>query len=77
MRQDGQQWRVDKHIPITLILTILLQTAGLIWYTAKMDSRVEALERQTAVVTTLTMQMQDMNSRLVRIETLLSVRKGE
>ena len=42
--QDQSRWHLDKRVPIALILTISLQTIGLVWYVPKLDSRVEALE---------------------------------
>lgn len=40
-------WQLDKKVPIALILAILVQTAGGVWYAAKQDARVEVLETQT------------------------------
>lgn len=38
------QWHLDKRVPITLILAILLQSAGFVWFIGKMDGRIIALE---------------------------------
>ena len=35
---------MDKRVPITLILTLLIQAAAGLWFAAKMDARVAALE---------------------------------
>lgn len=40
----GYNWQLDKRVPIALILSILVQTAGGVWYAAKQDARVEVLE---------------------------------
>ena len=35
---------MDKRVPVAIIVTLLLQAAGVLWFFAKMDSRVYALE---------------------------------
>lgn len=37
-------WHLDRRVPITLIITLLLQAAAGLWFAAKMDSRVASLE---------------------------------
>jgi hypothetical protein len=37
-------WKLDKHVPLAVMLAIAVQTAGLIWYASKLDSRVSSLE---------------------------------
>ena len=41
---DPTRWRIDRHIPIAVILTILLQSLAAIWWTAKLESRLEVVE---------------------------------
>lgn len=41
---DQSRWHLDKRVPIALILTIMMQTIGVVWYVSKLDSRVMALE---------------------------------
>lgn len=43
-KDETGQWHLDKRVPITLILTILVQSAGFVWFIGKMDSRILALE---------------------------------
>lgn len=38
-------WHLDKNVPITIIVTLLLQFATALWFFSKMDSRIEYLER--------------------------------
>lgn len=40
-------WQLDKRVPLALILAILAQTAGGVWFAAKQDARVEVLENKT------------------------------
>ena len=76
MATNQARWTVDKHIPVALILAILVQTGGAIWFAAKMESRVEALESQASVTHQLLEKIESVNARLVRIETLIDLRKS-
>lgn len=73
MRKEDQEstWRIDKHIPLAVILAIVVQSGSLVWYAAKMDSRVAVLESQMQANQMLLNQISTINSRLVRIETLI------
>jgi len=42
-RRDNS-WQLDKHIPISVIITLVLQTGMLIWWNSKLDSRVASIE---------------------------------
>jgi hypothetical protein len=37
-------WTLDKRIPLAVVLTIVVQTAGMVWWAATISSRVAALE---------------------------------
>jgi len=41
-------WQVDRRIPLALIITIVLQTGGIVWWASGLTYRVEQLERQAA-----------------------------
>jgi hypothetical protein len=43
-----QEWKIDKHIPIAVILAMVMQTFAIIWWAAQMEARVNVLEMQTA-----------------------------
>lgn len=40
-----QSWHLDRKVPIALILAIIGQTAGIIWFAAGIYHRIETLER--------------------------------
>jgi Tfp pilus assembly protein PilO len=48
---DGKQfatgWHLDKRVPITIIMAVIVQTAGLVLWAGKLDSRVQNLEQQS------------------------------
>lgn len=39
----GGLWHLDKRVPIVIIVTILFQTMGVVWWAATTSVRVEAL----------------------------------
>lgn len=60
-----QSWHLDKKVPIAMIVTIVLQTGAFVWFAARLDHRVEALERSEARQTTTAPVQAD---RLTRVE---------
>ncbi len=45
---DDHHWHLDKRVPVALILTILAQTIGAVWWAASLSARVDVLERDWA-----------------------------
>ena len=43
---DDRRWHLDKRVPIALIFTIIVQTAGLVWWASSLTERVNTLERR-------------------------------
>lgn len=61
-RADDSRWFVvDKHIPIAVILALLIQTGGVVWWASRTDNRVAMLEAWVSKNDTV-------NERLARIE---------
>ena len=42
-------WHLDKRVPISLIVTILIQTAVIVWWAAGTAERINVLEKQAAM----------------------------
>ncbi len=68
----GEQWHLDKRVPVALIAALLMQTALGVWWAATMDAenrflagRVDRLESDVARNEEL---VQKIDSRLARIE---------
>lgn len=62
---SDKQWHLDRKVPIALILSLAINSATVIWFGAKLDSRVETLERQSSIsAPTATEQ----GTRLTRVE---------
>lgn len=59
--KDEASWPLDKRIPISLILAILLQTIGVVWWGATMAEKVVVLkDRMDAIAPN--------SDRLTRVE---------
>jgi hypothetical protein len=54
--KEKEQWTIDRHVPLSLIVTIIIgvagQTAAGIWYAAQISTRVDSIERQLATSVT-------------------------
>ena len=37
----GEPWHLDKRVPIALIVTIIVQTGGMIWWASGLTHRVD------------------------------------
>ena len=72
-------WRIDKHIPIAVLVALLLQTSGIVWWASSITSRVESLEKSTTAfqvsramlperVTRVEVSLEAINAALLRIE---------
>lgn len=54
--QNDKQWRVDKPIPIAVLMGIFMRFIAFVWYTAKIVSAIEQVpildRRGNAIETT-------------------------
>ena len=57
-------WVLDKRIPLALILAILLQTGGALWWAASISQRVLVLEQSRLTAG-------DLPGRIIKVETQL------
>lgn len=66
-------WRLDKHVPIALIVAIGLQTGGIIWWASSINARVATLETErTELATDRAIDRANGNRRdnnIIRLET--------
>lgn len=44
MQNDREGWHLDKKVPISIIVVLLAQIVGGLWFLSKLDSRIGALE---------------------------------
>lgn len=76
-------WRIDKRIPVALLLFIGIQTAGAFWWAATMSAnmgaltqRVEVLEKNNALMTAQTAQLAAMDARMMSMQESIKELKG-
>lgn len=74
-------WKVDKHIPVALIVAVLVQFGGSVYWAAQMDARLshlEAIQRSTPNpserIVRVEVGMESIKERLAEIKTLLMAR---
>ncbi|MFC2252520.1 hypothetical protein ACETRX_22985 [Labrys portucalensis] len=77
MSESGEKehWSVDKKIPAALVITLLLQTGGIVWWVSSLNSRVTVVEEK-AIATRLDIdKLKDVSGeakeRFARTETTL------
>jgi len=70
MDEDQKQWHLDRKVPIALIITIAVQTGGIIWWASDVNARVAQLERQAVAAG-------PQSERIIRLETQIeAIREG-
>ena len=74
-----EPWHLNKSVPISFILAILLQTVALIWFVATLrndvDNNKEAIFRTQTQVESLDRVVRDQSVLLARIDENLKVIK--
>lgn len=55
-------WHWDKRVPIALIITLVLQTGGIVWWASGLSSRVTTLEERV-------FSTSDNPGRIIKVET--------
>ena len=45
-----EPWHLDKKVPIALIVTLAIQTAGMIWWAASLSFRVDEQSRRVVAL---------------------------
>lgn len=87
MHEPEPQWHLDKRVPLAIIITIFLQTAGFIYvvstWKADVDARLSQLEKsdtdrkpQESRLIRLEERLESIKSSLVRIESKLESPNG-
>jgi hypothetical protein len=73
-----REWHLDKKVPIAMIVTITLQTVGVIWFAAGLFHRVESLERESMArgtqadrITRLEVRLETVQDGILEIKRIL------
>ena len=56
-----EHWHLDKRVPLALIVTIFIQTVGIVWWAASISQRVDQIEKRQ-------IERSAQSERLVRVE---------
>ena len=60
---EPAHWTVDRRVPLALILTIVTQTAGIVWWASAQSARLDSAETRLAAIESVKTE-----TRLVRLE---------
>lgn len=52
MSDPTESWHLDKKVPVTLIVTIVLQTVCVVWWASRLSERQDQHERRIEKVET-------------------------
>lgn len=78
---SDSSWHLSKSVPLALILAILVQTVGAVWWassiTANVTQNAAAITRAEAQIETLRTTSQTQAVQLGRIEEGISAMKGD
>lgn len=44
--KSDANWHIDRKVPVAVVLALMVQTGGFIWWGAKADARLDAVERK-------------------------------
>lgn len=58
-------WQIDRHIPIAVIITLVLQTVSFVWYAARQDYKIDEHEK---ALTLIAQQLPVRAERISRLE---------
>lgn len=59
-------WVLDKRIPLAVVITIIMQTAGMVWWAANLSGRVASLEESRSAISSTGQE-----GRIIRLETVV------
>ena len=74
---DNDGWKLDKHIPVAVLIGLMLNAGAGIWYASQFESRLGQVEKQfpayVAQVADIDRARQDTNVRLTKIDDQITV----
>ena len=77
---SDNHWTLDKRVPLVLVLAIVLQTGGIVWWAATQNAATAQNAEDTAElalrVERIELSAPTVSERLTRVETTLSIQTG-
>ncbi len=69
---QNEAWHLDKKVPVAIILVLVGQFLGGLWFLAKLDSKIEEqanrIAKTEAQVSIIDREARDFGTRIARIE---------
>jgi hypothetical protein len=76
--EHDDKWHLDRRVPIALIMAIVVQTSGLVWWASSLSERVSSLEKtrdatapQADRLTRVEVKIENVQTTVERIERLI------
>lgn len=66
--QPASRWQLDRRIPLAIVLTLLMQLAGALFWAAQLDARVIRVEQQSLGIAQLNVRFARLEERLDNVK---------
>lgn len=85
MERRESKWTISKEVPVTVLIAVLIQSAGAVWWLSKLENRISNLEQQRVEMREQTSTLPERITRLevqqayanqLLVDLLREVRKG-
>ena len=68
MNGEGERWHLSKSVPVSIIIFLVVQTIGAVWWVAKIDGRVDSLEHQAPIQDARITKLEEIGVRIAVME---------
>lgn len=62
--KQGTSWRIEKSIPVSVILTLAVYAISFVWVVSDHNTRISRVERDVTNLETVPAQLAGMNARM-------------
>lgn len=70
--KERESWHLDKRVPLALIVALLIQTGGMVWWAATIQAEGNAREARLVKLEQQTANDRAVGERLARVEERLA-----
>jgi predicted Holliday junction resolvase-like endonuclease len=67
-KTEARSWTLDLHVPVAVLVTILVQTAGVVWWGARLDTNVTGQEARIIRLEKAYQDQRTIDERTIRLE---------
>lgn len=68
MADECAHWTVDRKVPLALIITLIVQTGGVIWWASTTENRLGQAEKVIVRLESKESETREARDRLIRLE---------